>query len=93
MLRVGDVVRFRYEQGCDNSERVAKVLKVRDLNLSPLAPATVANGKQIKRNRYLVTAKQSDGAIRSFYTDEIGIGLNAVGLVKRVLLYCMGVRF
>jgi hypothetical protein len=93
MLCVGDVVKFNYEQGCDGSERVAKVVGVRDLRVNPLSPKTIMYNRQIRRNRYLVTAKQPGGMIRSFYTDEIGVGMRVVGPVKRAILYVMGVRF
>lgn len=93
MLRVGEVVKFNYEAGHDGSERVAKVLAVRDLRSNPLSQKTILQNRRIRRNRYLVTAKQVDGQIRSFYTDEIGVGLKRVGPVQRAILYVMGVRF
>lgn len=93
MLCVGDVVKFNYEQGTEGSTRVAKVLGVRDLRTNPLSPKTITQNRRIRRNRYLVTAKQSDGQIRSFYTDEIGVGMQNVGLIGRTALYLMGVRF
>ena len=93
MLCVGDVVKFNYEQGYEGSERTVKVLKVRDLRADPLAQKTIEQNRQIRRNRYLVTGKQTDGVIRSFYTDEIGVGVKHVGPVQRAILYIMGVRF
>jgi hypothetical protein len=69
------------------------VVAVRDLRANPLAPSTIAKNPKIRRNRYLVTAKQPGGIIRSFYTDEIGVGMKVVGPIKRAILYVMGVRF
>ena len=93
MLNVGSVVKFVYEQGHDNSERIAKVINVRDLRVNPLSPKTVATKPCLRRNRYLVTARQSDGKVRCFYTDEMASGVKTVGLVGRVAMYAMGIRF
>ena len=93
MLNRGEVVKFRYEQGCEGSDHLVKVLGVRDLRVNPLSPKTIMYNRRIHRNRYLVTGKEPGGAIRSFYTDEIGVGMKRVGPIGRAILYIMGVRF
>jgi len=93
MLSVGSVVRFNYEQGQPGMNRIAKVVAVRDLKVDPLHPASIRRRPLLRRNRFLITAKQDDGQVRSFYTDEMGTSVKKVGLLSRVVMYCMGCRF
>ena len=93
MVQVGDVVKFGYEQAKTGStDRIVKVLGVRDTRLDPVLEST-KRANQIRRSRYLVTAQQTDGQIRAFYTDEVGVNVKRLGWLQRTALWVTGVRF
>lgn len=89
----GDVISFNYGAGTEIGSRVAKVLSVRDTDANPVTYEAIKARPTLRRNRYLVTVKQADSRIRSFYTDEIGPDAKRVGLLGRLVLYVQGVRF
>jgi hypothetical protein len=93
MFNRGDVIKFNYEAGKEPGQRIAKVLSVRDTRENPVHIEAFKARPNLERSRYLVTAKQADTRIRSFYTDEMSAGVKCVGLIGRIGLYLTGVRF
>jgi hypothetical protein len=64
--RVNDVISLQY--GDRVNERICRVLKVRNLNKEPLSIKTLIRHPNTIRNNVLVTYKDTEGKIRSFYT-------------------------
>lgn len=92
MVAVNDILEFEYGSGTQSGRRLVRVLKIRDLRKEPVCMETVMRSQHIRRNRYLITARQSDGRIRSFYTDEISLDAKRIGWFHRTILFLMGVR-
>lgn len=87
---VGDVVRFRYKD--DESPRMAKILAVRDTATQPLLHKSIVQ-YHTDRNRYLITAKQTDGRVKSFYTDNIQSDFHRLTIAERLKAWLAGARF
>jgi len=64
--RVNDVIGVTY--GNTPTERVCRVLKVRDMHEQPISPKTIAKRPFIPRGGRLVTCQDTHGQIRSFYS-------------------------
>jgi len=63
---VNDVISVTY--GDTPTERVCRVIKVRDLTLNPLSPKSLTRRPNVKRGNRLVTCQDTDGKIRAFYS-------------------------
>jgi hypothetical protein len=62
---VDDVVAVRY--GDDPSERVCRVVDIRDMTKHPLSPKSIANRPDVARSDRLVTCRDTKGQVRAFY--------------------------
>lgn len=65
----GVVAKFTYPQAMRQPEKFVKVVKFRDLTKQPLSPKSIAANPTIKRGRYLVTATDTKGVIRTYYPE------------------------
>lgn len=63
--QVNDVIGVVY--GDTSTERICRVLEVRDLDEHPLSPKTLANRPHLSRGHRLVTCQATNGQIRAFY--------------------------
>ena len=84
---VNDVVGIRYQT--DNTsgqqERICRVIKVRNCDRDPIAHSTRVRRPDIERTSVLVTCRDTDGKIRSFYADREA-GVRRIPRLKVALL-------
>lgn len=62
---VNDVIAVQY--GDKPGERICRVLRVRDMTVTPLRPKSITRRPYVHRGDRLVTCQSTDGQIRAFY--------------------------
>jgi len=85
--KVNDVIGVTY--GDTPTERVCRVLDVRDTVIFPLHPKSERLRPNVQRGRFLVTCQSTNGQIRSFYS---GAEHNArkIPRLRAAILYLRG---
>jgi len=63
--KVNDVLAITY--GDTPTERVVRVIKIRDLEIHPLSAKTLQRRPTVERGTRLVTCQDTKGQIRAFY--------------------------
>ncbi len=63
---VNDVIGVRY--GDEPTERVCRVLEVRDMTTDPISAKSLARRPNVSRGNRLVTCQSTNGQIRAFYS-------------------------
>ena len=85
--QVNDVIGVTY--GNQPTERICRVLEVRDMEKSPLSPQSIARRPTVARGHRLVTCQAIDGQIRAFYA---GVEQSArkIPALRAAILYIRG---
>jgi len=85
--RVNDVIGVTY--GETPTERVCRVIDVRDLEDQPLSPKSLARRPDVQRGRFLVTCQSTNGQIRAFYSGVERTARN-ISKIRAAFLYIRG---